>query len=332
VTAAAVEPKAPNRTAAPLDGSVALRIAMNLGPVWWGASWAYMCGVAAAGADGSLRLAGLVAGWLVAVPLLGMAWRPLLGPAPLAGPGSAEPGSDLVAGARARSVGRAAPGLIAILPRRLDGAGRAVAALASDVGTALQRARLAALDVAFGALAALAVAATLGDLVFLAVGAAVCMAVLGRRVSGPSEVGWRRSTLEVGLPAWLGWTAAGGPRDVAAPFAAVHGPGAAAAAWLAANWAVPALAVGFVVLHRAATAVERREDLARRHRELVAGFAVVIAVLAAGGSTLGAASVAVAFALAWPYQAVFRRGRVRWHLEATQPLLMAAMLAAFLGA
>ncbi|MFQ5459324.1 MAG: hypothetical protein ACE5EL_00875, partial [Anaerolineae bacterium] len=177
---------------------------------------------------------------------------------------------------------------------------------------------------------ALVVAAVLGWPVVAAVALGAVVAVVRPPGAVRGPVGLRRSVLEIAVPATAAWLALAGPQAVPAATAA-RGGAAAAAQWLEANVGFLGVLAAFVVVHYGTTAVRGPEDVAPRVNDVAAGYLLATAVLASMSSPLAAGAVAMLFALQWPHLALYRRGRVHWHLQSTQPMAMAAMAAAFAG-
>jgi hypothetical protein len=192
-------------------------------------------------------------------------------------------------------------------------------------------ASLRAGQLVFGAVASLALAAVLSPGAAMAAALGLGVAAAGRLVAQPAQVGWRRTLLEIGVPAWIGWAGLGGAASVPAALAVEMGFLGDLRAWAAVNWAFPLALASFAVVHHGATAALRKQDLRGRHRELIVGYVGAVAVLALAGHGLVAAAVALLFVLQWPFQASFRHGRVRWHLELAQLPTMAAMVLAFVA-
>jgi hypothetical protein len=147
-----------------------------------------------------------------------------------------------------------------------------------------------------------------------------------------ASAGVRRIALEIIVPATTVWLALGGPDSVPPSASVFGGVGESAAWWWAHNWGFLAVLAAFAAIYHASASVERPADLPGRHRELVLGYGAAVLALAALDKPLAAGVVAALFIAQWPFQAEFRAGRVRWHLNSTQPVSMAAMLVAALGA
>jgi hypothetical protein len=174
------------------------------------------------------------------------------------------------------------------------------------------------------------VASMLGPAVAALVLVGLVIAASFPRTGWRSSVGLRRTALEIVIPAAAAWFALGGPAAVPVALS-VSEPGGALQAWLSANWGFVAVLAAFASVHQAATSVRSPGELALRHRELVLGYLAAILILAVLDRPLVAGLVGALFVGQWPFQTEFRSGRVRWHLTATQPIAMTAMLVAAAG-
>ena len=310
-----------------LDRSVGVLLRLHLGPVWWGASWAVLSGLAAAGhLATTARPFEAIAAWLIAVPLLGAHWSGLLQARPTSNETRGLDGPNWASEPSSQTGEIGAHRLRGVSSKYHVGRNHFLRVARRE----LRKIDLQWLQRAFGLLAAIVIAGLINDAA-LSLTVVAGLLAAGAVVTGAGPVGWTRSLLEIAFPAALGWIAVGGPLPVPGAVAAQWGWSSALSNWWAANWAVPAILLGFTVVHHGATAVRSRSDLRPRYRELLMGYIFVVAALAASGSGLTAGVVALLFVAQWPFQAAFRHGRVRWHLEATQGLAMAAMLAGLLG-
>ena len=181
----------------------------------------------------------------------------------------------------------------------------------------------------------LTLAALLGAGAFALALVGVAMAAARRLASLPPAIdGLARSALMIALPLLIGWVALDGPVSQAPWVGVAEGVGFVARAWLAANWAVPAVALSFTLVHHGATSTTGEPDGARGFGslEVSLGYALAVASLAVAGRSLSAGAVAILFAVQWPFQARLRRGSVEWYFQSTQLLSMLAMLGASIGA
>ncbi len=294
------------------DRSLLVRFELLARRWQWGASGAFVSGVAAAAPrlDGA-GLARVVAAWFVVVPLLGAAWAPFADVGRRTGP---KPSSDpRPTGYRHARRGRA---------------------YFSDFDLRGWRSRPAVTDAAVGLLLALAVAWLISpEVVVVLFGSALAIGAVWLLSGRPPPVlGPLRSVLEILVPALIGWLAMGGARPVPAPTLVNEGLLAAAAFWLRHNWLVPGVFSAFTLIFHGATAVNRRDVLADNRRLIILGYVLAIGLLAATDRPLGAGAVALIFVAQWPFQAAFQLGYVHWHWRATHMLAFAAMFAASVAA
>jgi len=291
--------------AAPLERSVRIALAWRPGWLWWGATWAFVCGVAAASpwdlAPGSVGR--MTVGWLVAVPLLGLLWTRLLAPEGASDPWVSEPPpAGLEAPARRGTAWllrarRSWPGL--------EGLG--FLALLTGVATSL------GISVVVVALVPLAAGAT-------------AVVVTGRR---PGPVGFARSGFEILVPGLIGWLALGGAKALPPGLADQTTLAAAVARQAWQDWAFPGVLSAFTIIHLGATATWRG---GRGAAAVVGGYLATVAILAVGSQTLAAGAVALLFLLQWPAEARLRGGDAVGHLRTAQWPTMLAMGIACLAA
>jgi hypothetical protein len=261
--------------------------------------------VAAAGVwpAGVAIMARLAVAWLVAVPLLGAVWSPLLGtrrPWPTLPP-FPEPLGRLAPDARAR---------FAVL--------RGVRVAPAD------------LDVLLGAVVALAVSAVLstGVLAVTAAALAAVLATWARRGRPPADHGPVRGLLEIAVPALVGWAALGGSVPVPAPVAVNSGPLATAARWLVANWLALAVVSAFTVVYHGVAGQHPHSAADRHVRWVASGYVAAVVALALAARPFGASMVAMLLVAQWPLIVAARSTSVSRYGRALQVMAMAAMAVA----
>jgi len=278
------------------ERSVAIHVRIGLPRLAFGATWAFTCGAAAglgAGDDLALTAARLVAGWFVAVPLLGAVWASLLVP-----PEDPAPATE-----------RADEGPLAVRHRRH-----------------LETLAVVALMLAVALLVGGAVLAVLA----LGLGAVGLIALDGGRPR--AAAGAIRSGLEILVPGLVGWLAAGGAVQVAAPVLVANGGLAAAGAWAQANWLVPALILAVSFVHHGLSEGGGQAAPTGGRAQIWLGYIAAVAFLALAGRSLGAGAVALAFIAQWPVLALLGRPGDPRASRAAAPGAMLAMLAALVGA